>query len=136
MLNKVMLIGRLGADPEVRYTPDGAMIVNFRMATDESYKNKQGEKVQKSEWHKVITFGKLADICSRYLKKGKLIYLEGRLQTRTWDDKDGVKHYMTEIIGNNMQMIGPNDSKEQEPYPTEENRYKQPAVTEDDDVPF
>jgi len=107
MVNKVILVGRLGADPEVRYTPDGTMIVNFRIATDESYKNKQGEKVSKAEWHRIVVFGKLAEICGNYLGKGRLVFIEGRLQTRTWDDKDGNKRSITEIIANNMQMLEP-----------------------------
>jgi len=105
MVNKVTLIGRLGADPEVRYTPDGTMIVNFRIATDETYKNKQGEKVVKTEWHKIVTFGRLAEICGNYLGKGRLVFIEGKLQTKTWDDKDGNKRSTTEILASNMQML-------------------------------
>ncbi len=110
MVNKVILIGRLGRDPEVRYTPDGAMVTNFTLATDESYKDKNGEKVQKTEWHRIVAFGKLAEICGNYLVKGKLVFVEGRIQTRSWEDKDGVKRFTTEIIANNMQML---DSKGQ-----------------------
>jgi len=110
MINKAMLVGRLGKDPEVRYTPDGAMVTSFSMATDEQWKDKNGEKVQKTEWHKIVTFGKLAEICGNYLVKGKLIFVEGRIQTRSWDDKEGVKRYTTEIVANNMQML---DSKGQ-----------------------
>ncbi len=113
MINKAILVGRLGADPEVRYTPDGAMVTNFRIATDEQWKDKNGEKVQKTEWHRIVTFGKLAEICGKYLVKGKLVYLEGRIQTRAWDDKEGVKRYTTEIVASDMQML---DSKgQQEP---------------------
>jgi single-strand DNA-binding protein len=108
MLNKVILIGRLGADPEIRYTPDGTMVTNFRLATDESYKSKAGEKVQRTEWHRIVTFRKLAEICGNYLTKGKLVYVEGKIQTRAWEDKDGAKKYTTEIIASNMQML---DSK-------------------------
>ena len=108
MLNRIQLIGRLGKDPEVRYTPDGAMVTNFNLATDEQWKNKAGEKQQKTEWHKIVVFGKLAEICGQYLTKGKLIYLEGKIQTRSWDDKEGVKRYTTEVVGSNMQML---DSK-------------------------
>jgi single-strand DNA-binding protein len=108
MVNKAILIGRLGKDPEVRYTPDGTMITNFNLATDEQWKDKNGEKVQKTEWHRVVTFGKLAEICGNYLAKGKLVFIEGRIQTRSWEDKDGVKRFTTEIIANNMQML---DSK-------------------------
>ena len=110
MVNKVILIGRLGKDPEVRYTPDGAMVTNFNLATDEQWKDKNGEKIQKTEWHKIVTFGKLAEICGNYLVKGKLIFIEGRIQTRSWEDKDGNKRFTTEIIAANMQML---DSKGQ-----------------------
>jgi len=108
MVNKAILIGRLGKDPEVRYTPDGTMVTNFNLATDEQWKDKNGEKVQKTEWHRIVTFGKLAEICGNYLVKGKLIFVEGRIQTRSWEDKDGVKRFTTEIIASNMQML---DSK-------------------------
>ncbi len=105
MVNKAILIGRLGKDPEVRYTPDGLMITNFNLATDESRKDKNGERVQKTEWHRVVTFGKLAEICGKYLVKGKLIFIEGRIQTRAWDDKDGNKRYTTEIVASDMRML-------------------------------
>lgn len=105
MINKTILIGRLGADPEVRYSQDGAMVVNFRMATDESYKNKQGEKVSKTEWHRIVVFGRLAEICGNYLVKGALVFIEGKLQTRTWDDKDGNKRSVTEIVAGEMKML-------------------------------
>jgi single-strand DNA-binding protein len=110
MVNKVILIGRLGKDPEVRYTPDGTMVTNFNLATDEQRKDKNGEKIQRTEWHKIVTWGKLAEICGNYLVKGKLVFVEGRIQTRSWEDKEGVKRYTTEIIASNMQML---DSKGQ-----------------------
>jgi len=109
MVNKVLLIGRLGAAPEVRYTQDGAMITNFNLATDEQYKDKSGEKQQKTEWHRIVAFGKLAEICAKYLTKGKLVYIEGRIQTRQWNDKDGAKRYTTEIVASNMQMLEKRD---------------------------
>ncbi len=90
-VNKVILLGNLGADPEIRYTPSGTAVANFRIATSESYKNKAGEKEEKTEWHKIVTFGKLAEICGEYLAKGKQVYLEGRIQTSQWDDKEGNK---------------------------------------------
>ncbi|MGD0275431.1 MAG: single-stranded DNA-binding protein [Syntrophales bacterium] len=105
MVNKAILIGRLGADPEVRYTPDGTMVTNFRLATDEQFKDKSGQKTQRTEWHRIVTFGKLAEICGNYLVKGKLVYVEGRIQTRSWDDRDGVKRFTTEIVANSMQML-------------------------------
>ncbi|MRR16097.1 MAG: single-stranded DNA-binding protein [Deltaproteobacteria bacterium] len=110
MINKAILIGRLGKDPEVRYTPDGTMVTNFNLATDEQWKDKNGEKVQKTEWHRIVTFGKLAEICGNYLVKGKLVFIEGRIQTRSWEDKDGVKRFTTEIIAGDMKML---DSKGQ-----------------------
>ena len=110
MINKVILVGRLGKDPEVRVTPDGTMVTNFNLATDEQWKDKNGEKVQKTEWHKIVTFGKLADICGQYLVKGKLVCIEGRIQTRSWEDKEGMKRYTTEIVASDMKML---DSKGQ-----------------------
>lgn len=105
MINKVILVGRLGADPEVRYTPDGLMITNLRLATDEVRKDRNGERLQKTEWHRVVTFGKLAEICGKYLSKGRLIYVEGKIRTQQWQDKDGNKRYTTDIIASNMQML-------------------------------
>jgi len=138
MINKAILVGRLGKDPEVRYTPDGMMVTNFTMATDEVWKDKNGEKAQKTEWHKIVTFGKLAEICGKYLVKGKLVYLEGRIQTRSWEDKEGVKKYTTEIVASNMQML---DSKGQKDSDAgrEEPPLPNPGIDgpmPDDDVPF
>jgi len=136
MVNKVILIGRLGADPEIRFTPDGTMVANLRLATDESYKSKDGEKVQKTEWHRIVAFRKLAEICQSYLTKGKQIYIEGRLQTRTWEDKDGIKRSTTEIIASNMRMLdGKGQGKSQEAW----SEPPSPDITDqvsDDDVPF
>ena len=129
MVNKVILIGRLGADPEVRYTQDGSMVTNFNLATDEQWKDKSGEKVQKTEWHRIVTFKKLAEICGKYLAKGKLVYIEGKIQTRAWDDKDGVKRYTTEIVANNMQMLERVGMQEQKAEPM-----TQPET--ESDVPF
>jgi len=135
MINKVILVGRLGKDPEVRYTPDGTMVTTFNMATDESYKDKNGEKVQKTEWHKVVTYRKLAEICGNYLVKGKLVYIEGKIQTRSWEDKEGVKRYATEIIANDMQML---DSKGQSrpAESTAPDTASTPGGMAADDVPF
>jgi len=134
MINKVILVGRLGADPEVRYTQDGMMVTNFRLATDEQWKDKSGERSQRTEWHRIVTFGKLAEICGNYLSKGKLIYVEGRLQTRSWDDKDGIKRYTTEIVAANMQMLERKGQEDQSG-----NTYSSPFSgpgTAEDDVPF
>ena len=105
-VNKAILVGRLGKDPEIRYTPSGTAIANFTMATSENYKDKDGQKQERTEWHRIVAFGKLAEICGEYLAKGKQVYIEGRIQTRSWDDKDGNKKYMTEIVANTMQMLG------------------------------
>jgi single-strand DNA-binding protein len=104
-VNKVILVGNLGRDPETRYMPDGGAITNVSIATTEQWKDKNGEKQEKTEWHRVAFFGKLAEIAAEYLKKGSQVYVEGRLQTREWE-KDGVKRYTTEIIANQMQMLG------------------------------
>ena len=105
-VNKVILIGNLGRDPETRYMPDGGAITNISIATTETWKDKQGEKQEKTEWHRVAFFGKLAEIAGEYLKKGSQVYVEGRLQTRKWQDKDGQDKYTTEIVANAMQMLG------------------------------
>lgn len=105
-LNKVMLIGNLGRDLEVRYMPNGDAVANVALATAESWKDKNGDKQEKTEWHRVIFFGRQAEIAGEYLKKGSQIYIEGRLQTRKWNDKDGNERYTTEIVADRMQMLG------------------------------
>src|SRR6266545_3221827 len=105
-VNKVIIIGNLGRDPETRYMPEGAAITNISVATTEVWKDKNGEKQEKTEWHRVAFFGKLAEIAGEYLKKGSQVYVEGRLQTRKWQDKDGADKYTTEIVANAMQMLG------------------------------
>jgi single-strand DNA-binding protein len=105
-VNKVILIGNLGRDPETRYMPDGGAITNISIATTETWKDKNGDKQEKTEWHRVAFFGKLAEIAGEYLKKGSQVYVEGRLQTRKWQDKDGQDKYTTEIVANAMQMLG------------------------------
>lgn len=105
-VNKVILVGNLGADPEMRYTPGGMAVANFRIATSETWAGKDGKKENRTEWHRVVAFNKLAEICGQYLSKGKQVYIEGKIQTRSWDDKDGNKKYTTEIVANAMQMLG------------------------------
>ncbi len=105
-VNKVILIGNLGADPEVRYMPSGDAITNIRLATTDVWKDKNGDKQERTEWHRVAFFGKLAEIAGEYLKKGSQVYIEGRLQTRKWQDKDGQDRYTTEIVADRMQMLG------------------------------
>jgi single-strand DNA-binding protein len=144
-LNKVMIIGRLGQDPETRYMPSGDAVCNLSVATDESYKNKEGQKVEKTEWHRVSMFGKLAEIAGQYLTKGSQVYIEGKLETRKWQAQDGSDRYTTEIKAFSMQML---DSKgsgqpQQSAPPTTQRSQTQPAAGGpgpendfDDDIPF
>jgi single-strand DNA-binding protein len=105
-VNKVILVGRLGRDPETRYTSSGQAVCNFSVATDETYKDRNGERQKRTEWHKIVVWGKQAEIAQQYLKKGSLLYLEGRIQTRQWDDKEGQKRTSFEIVANNFRMLG------------------------------
>jgi single-strand DNA-binding protein len=105
-INKVILIGNLGRDPETRYTTDGAAVTNVTLATTDVWKDKGGEKQERTEWHRVVFFGRLAEIASEYLKKGSPVYVEGRLQTRKWTDKEGQERYTTEIVASDMKMLG------------------------------
>ncbi len=105
-VNKAILVGRLGRDPETRYTSGGQAVTNFTLATDETYKDRSGERQKRTEWHRIVLWGKLAEIAQQYLKKGMLVYVEGRIQTRQWEDKrDGQKRQTTEIVGNVMRML-------------------------------
>lgn len=147
-VNKVILVGNLGNDPDVRYTASGAAVANISIATSESWKDKNtGEQQDKTEWHRVVFFNRLAEIVSEYLKKGSQIYVEGRLQTRKWQDKEGTDRYTTEIVANEMQMLGGRgggsgnyDAPQQE---SAAPRNEKPAATAsapnddfDDDIPF
>ena len=106
-VNKAMIIGTLGQDPDVKYTASGSPVVNVSVATNESWKDKQtGENQERTEWHRIVVFGKLAEICAQYLKKGSQVYFEGRIQTRKWKDQTGNDRYSTEIVANDMQMLG------------------------------
>jgi len=105
-VNKVILVGRLGRDPETRYTSGGQALSTFTMATDSTYKDKSGERQKRAEWHRIKAWGKLAEIVQQYLKKGSLVFIEGRLETREWQDKEGQKRYTTEIVANEMRMLG------------------------------
>ena len=133
MVNKIMLIGRLGNDPEVRYTQDSTPVATFNLATDEQWKNKNGEKVQKTEWHRIVAWRKLAEICGEYLSKGKMVFIDGKLQTRSWEDKDGNKRQTTEIIAQGMRMLGGSSSNGGQTSKAEPGN-----VTDmpDDDIPF
>lgn len=107
-VNKVILVGRLGQNPEVRYTPSGAAVANFSVATNESWTDKSGQKQERTEWHRVVVWGKLAELCGQYLTKGRQAYVEGRLQTRQWQDKDGQTKYTTEVQAQTVQFLGGN----------------------------
>jgi len=151
-INKVILVGNLGKDPEVRYSPSGQAVANATLATSESWKDKNtGEKQERTEWHRVVFFGRLAEIAGEYLKKGAQIYVEGRLQTRKWQDKEGQDRYTTEIVANEMQMLGsrsgagaPADHSFNQDVPANEGQSgggrtpaKAPAGADfDDDIPF
>ena len=145
-VNRVILIGNIGKDPDIRHMPNGDAVANIGLATTESWKDKSGEKQEKTEWHKVAFFGKLAEIVGEYCKKGSAIYIEGRIQTRKWQDKEGQDRYTTEIIADRMQMLG---GKTQESGVTDEqmrnrkaarevNKPSDPGSFEDfqDDIPF
>jgi len=106
-VNKVILLGRLGQDPELKYTPSGAAVCNFSLATSESWTDKNsGQKQEKTEWHRIVVWGKLAELCNQYLSKGRQAFLEGKLQTRSWEDQSGNKKYTTEIVASTVQFIG------------------------------
>ncbi len=105
-VNKVLLIGRLGNNPEIRFTNTGTAVANFNLATSENWNDKSGQRQERTEWHRVVVWGKLAELCEKYLAKGRQCFVEGRLQTRSWDDKDGNKRYTTEIVATTVQFLG------------------------------
>jgi single-strand DNA-binding protein len=132
-LNKVMLIGRLGKDPELKYTEKGTAYCNFSIATDESYKDENGNKVERTEWHNIVTWRKLAEICQQYLKKGSKIYCEGKLQTDSYE-KDGVKRYSTKIVMTDMTMLDNKGASDK--VSDETNKVSDTGTSEEDDLPF
>ena len=105
-VNKVILVGNLGKDPEVKYLDSGVAVANFSLATTENYKNKEGERVSQTEWHNIVLWRGLAEVAEKYIKKGSSVYIEGKIRTRKWEDKEGVTRYSTEILGDNMTMLG------------------------------
>lgn len=143
-LNKVILIGNLGRDPEVRYTGNGTAVANFTLATNERWRDRNGERQERTEWHRIVAWARLAEICAEYLRKGQQIYIEGRIQTREWEDRDGNKRYTTEIVANDMQMLGRrSESFQDQPEPQStapsappETDAPQPRQQGDDDIPF
>ncbi len=135
-INKVILIGRLGADPQLRYTPSGRASATFNLATNYTWKDNDGNMQERTDWHRIVAWGKLAEVMGEWLKKGSAVYLEGRLQTRNYDDANGVKKYITEVVVNDMEMLGRKGEgggggASSEPYPDEP-----PAFDQNDDLPF
>jgi single-strand DNA-binding protein len=146
-VNKVIILGNLGRDPEVRFSADGAAVCNIAIATSSSWKDKNsGEKREETEWHRVVFYGRLAEIAGEYLKKGKPVYVEGRLKTRKWQNKEGVDQYTTEVIADSMQLLGGREEGSQAPAPQQRQApaaqpqaQRQPAANladMDDDIPF
>ena len=143
-VNKVILIGRLGKDPDMRYTPSGTAVANFSLATNSSFKDSDGNWQDKTEWHNIVTFGRTAEIAGEYLKKGKLVYIDGRLQTSSWEDQNGQKRYKTEVVASELQLIGSRGDGEsgadtsaadaEDEVPAAEDI--PPANEEEDDLPF
>jgi single-strand DNA-binding protein len=144
-VNKVILVGRLGRDPESRYTASGQQVCNFTLATDETFKDRSGERQKRTEWHRIVIWGKLAEIAQQYLHRGSLVYLEGRIQTRQWDDKSGNKRTTTEVVANTMKMLGPKGESggagagHEPPEPSMGGEMEEPhggPQISDEDIPF
>lgn len=135
-LNSVHLIGRLGKDPESRQSNNGTTVTSLTLATSDRYKDKSGEWQEKTEWHNLVSFGNRADAMARYLKKGSQVYIEGGLQTRSWDDKDGVKRYTTEIVVHDFQFLDSKASNHTEGEQQDSSGYTAPAVEDSDSIPF
>jgi len=128
-INKVIIVGNLGEDPDLRHTPDGKAVANLSVATSESWKDKvTGQKIEKTEWHRVVLFNRLGEVAGEFLKKGSKVYIEGKLQTRKWQDKGGVDRYTTEVIGNEMQMLDSQGGGS--------NRPPKPPAHQGGDIPF
>lgn len=145
-VNKVILIGRLGADPELRYTPNGDAVANFRMATNRVWRDREGNQQERTEWHRIVAWRKLAERCGEYLKKGSHVYVEGRLETRNWEDKNGNRRFVTEIIANQMQILeAKGEVRVTEEAPPQEEVFKESEQEEvreiketesEDEIPF
>lgn len=156
-VNKVILVGRLGKDPEVRYTPSGTAVATFSMATTENFKDRDGNRQEKTEWHNIVAWRQLAEICGKFLHKGKQVYIEGKIQTRSYDDRDGNKRYITEIVADQMQMLGSREDAQGGGYGGHEDggsssnnrggqqkpgsraqrdEFEDPVFNSDDEIPF
>ena len=132
-VNKVILLGNLGKDPEVRRLDDGRGVANFSLATSETYKNKSGEKVTNTEWHNIVLWSPLADIAENYLKKGSQVYIEGKISNRSYEDKDGVKKYISEVVGREITLLGRPPEQQDN---TQNNPYENKNNSDEDDLPF
>ena len=132
-LNKVMIIGNLGSEPEMRFTPNGSPVTSFRVATNRAYTTAEGERKQETEWFTVVAWNKLAEQCNQFLAKGRLVYAEGRLRTRTWESQDGQKHYRTEIIANRITFL---ERQAAAPLPDERVEEAEVGGLEPEDIPF
>jgi single-strand DNA-binding protein len=137
-VNKVILIGNLGKDPELKFTPSGVAMAKFSIATTERFKDSDGNPQEKTEWHNVVLWRRLAELANEYLKKGSPVYIEGRIQTRSWDDENGQKRYMTEIVGDRMQFLGRREGgpAEDAGEPPPKTSAKKESMEEEDDLPF
>jgi single-strand DNA-binding protein len=129
-VNKAILVGNVGKDPEVRYLESGVAVCNFPLATSETYKNRNGETITNTEWHNIVLWRGLAEIAEKYIKKGKQLYIEGRIRTRSWDDNEGNKRYITEIVGDNMQMLGRKQDDENQGQQQQQQQYAQSSNEE------
>jgi single-strand DNA-binding protein len=136
-VNKVILVGNLGKDPEVRHLENGTAVANFPIATSESYKDKEGNRIDQTEWHNVVVWRKLAEIAESYLKKGSQVYLEGKLRTRSWEDQQGNKKYTTEVVADTFTMLGKKEDTQNSFGPSSNSQTsKQDKIEEEDDLPF
>ncbi|MGE4132439.1 MAG: single-stranded DNA-binding protein [Bdellovibrionales bacterium] len=140
-INKVILIGRLGADPEVKTITGGNNVARLSVATSENWTDREGQKQERTEWHRIVVWGKLAELCGKYLSKGRQVYVEGRLQTRSWEDQQGQKRYATEIVANTVQFLGPNQSTSTSASSHDQdfgvqNFGPEPAFDSADEIPF
>jgi len=135
-VNKVILIGNLGKDPEVRYLDSGVVVANFSLATTENYKNKEGERVSQTEWHNIVLWRGLAEVAEKWLKKGSSVYIEGKIRNRKWEDKEGNTRYTTEILADNMTMLGKKEDSSAEKTETIPEQESIPQEEKGDDLPF
>ncbi len=137
-VNKVMIVGRLGNDPELKTLSSGSAVCNFSVATSERWTDKEGQKQEKTEWHRIVTWGRQAELCGKYLSKGRQVFIEGKLQTRSWEDQQGQKRYTTEVVCNNVQFLGSTQQNANPGMstPMPEDFGPEPSFEASDDIPF